>query len=113
MLFQEISPTQAWKLIQNHHAILVDIRKLADFQKSHAQNAIHLNLENIPQYLHCWTNKTLIIVYCYHGKNSRIFAEHLANLGFKNIYSLTGGFAEWNREKLPVEKQTTSKNKAY
>ncbi|HIB29109.1 MAG TPA: hypothetical protein EYO24_01170 [Candidatus Marinimicrobia bacterium] len=36
-----------------------------------------------------------LIVYCYHGILSRDAAEFLMNQGFKNVYSLNGGFSEY------------------
>jgi thiosulfate sulfurtransferase len=36
-----------------------------------------------------------LIVYCYHGILSRDAAEFFMNQGFKNVYSLNGGFSEY------------------
>tara|TARA_B100000470_G_C19437387_1_gene235755 strand:- start:79 stop:249 length:171 start_codon:yes stop_codon:yes gene_type:complete len=43
-----------------------------------------------------------LIVYCYHGILSRDAAEFLMNQGFKNVYSLNGGFSEYAQTKTEL-----------
>lgn len=104
MNFQEINPQDAWELVKTDSAVLADIRKLEDFQQSHAQGAIHLGNENLQQYINQWEYEDPIIISCYHGISSRGVAEFLANQGFEHVYSLTGGFEGWQKAGLPVEK---------
>ena len=36
-----------------------------------------------------------ILVYCYKGISSQNVAQHFCNLGYKNIFSLEGGYTEY------------------
>ena len=36
-----------------------------------------------------------IIVCCYHGNSSQRAAQFLTDRGFKNVYSLNGGYEQW------------------
>jgi monothiol glutaredoxin len=38
-----------------------------------------------------------LVFMCHHGGRSRQAAEHYMNLGFKNIYSVTGGIDAWSQ----------------
>lgn len=42
------------------------------------------------------------MIHCMSGRRSEMVAQHAIELGFKNVYSLVGGFKEWQAEKLPV-----------
>ena len=46
-----------------------------------------------------------IIIVCYHGMSSQGAANYLAEQGFDDVYSMDGGFTQWQTE-LPelVEK---------
>lgn len=45
-----------------------------------------------------------IFLYCRTGRMSAIAAETLLKLGYSNLYNLEGGFVEWERAGLPLEK---------
>ncbi|HDL3245749.1 TPA: thiosulfate sulfurtransferase, partial [Mannheimia haemolytica] len=40
--FKEISPQQAWELIENEGAVLADVRDARRYVYSHPQDAFHL-----------------------------------------------------------------------
>ena len=94
--FTEISPQQAWELLQTEeNAVLVDIRDNIRFTYSHPQGAFHL-LDEVDY-------EDPIIVSCYHGNSSRNTAQFLVEQGFEQVYSLAGGFDAWMRAELPIE----------
>jgi monothiol glutaredoxin len=39
-----------------------------------------------------------LVFYSHHGERSQAVAEHFASLGFRNVFSLTGGIDAWSRE---------------
>ena len=45
---------------------------------------------------------TPVVLYCATGSRSAFAAKTLAELGYKNVSSLAGGFTEWKRAGLPV-----------
>ena len=38
-----------------------------------------------------------LIIYCYHGINSREKADFFGALGFKKVYSMEGGYVAWKK----------------
>lgn len=74
---------------------IADIRDLVSFQAGHITNAQHLSNENIATYIEENDFDTPVIVCCYHGNSSKNAAEYLASVGFKDVYSLNGGFSQW------------------
>ncbi len=45
-----------------------------------------------------------ILVACASGGRSLLAAETLRRMGYRDVTSLAGGFAEWARQGFPVEK---------
>jgi len=93
--FKCISITEAKAVIKSKNAAFVDIRDESSFSNSHIPNAIHLTKNNMDTFLKNKNKYDHLIVYCYHGILSRDAAEFLMNQGFKNVYSLNGGFSEY------------------
>ena len=66
MSFKEISPEQAWEMVQNG-AMLADIRDPQRFTYSHAKGAFHLTNQSFLQFEEQVDFDSPIIVSCYHG----------------------------------------------
>ena len=92
-----ISITEAKAAVQSKNAVFVDIRDKPSFLKCHIPNAIHLSQRNLDSFLSDRKKDDHIIVYCYHGNSSRDTSEFLMRQGFKNVYSLNGGFSEYKK----------------
>ena len=76
MSFKEISPEQAWEMVQNG-AMLADIRDPQRFTYSHAKGAFHLTNQSFLQFEEQVDFDSPIIVSCYHGVSSRNVATLL------------------------------------
>ena len=92
-----ISLTEAKAVVKSKRAAFVDIRDELSFSKSHIKNAIHLTQNNLDSFLKNKKKDEHLIVYCYHGNSSKDAAEFLIRQGFKNVYSLSGGFSEYKK----------------
>lgn len=101
--FSEISPQQAWQLVQTTNATLVDVRNELHFIEQHPAQAFHLTNESYGEFEVNQEDDQAVIVICYHGVSSRGVAMYLIEQGYTNVYSVTGGFEAWQREALPVE----------
>jgi thiosulfate sulfurtransferase len=95
MTYTCIDIADALPIIENNAAI-VDIRDLASFETSHISNAINLTNDNVQSFMDSTEKQQPIIVCCYHGNSSKGAAEYLASEGFKEVYSLNGGFSQWS-----------------
>lgn len=101
--FIEISPEQAWQMMQEEDAVLVDIRDSMRFSHSRPQGAFHLTNHSYGQFLDEYDFDQPILVSCYHGVSSRNTAQFLVEQGFEQVYSIKGGFDGWVRAELPIE----------
>lgn len=95
MNFTCISPEQAENLIAEKTVTLVDFRDKASFLAAHIDNAVHLDNNNAQEFIDSQNKNTPVIIYCYHGISSQGAAEYLAKQGFRELYSVDGGFEHW------------------
>lgn len=52
-----------------------------------------------------------ILLYCAGGNRSALAAKSLQDMGYQNVFSLTGGFRAWKEARLPLEKKTGLTNR--
>ena len=90
MSFKEITPEQAWEMVQNG-AMLADVRDPQRFTYSHAKGAFHLTNQSFLQFEELVDFDSPIIVSCYHGVSSRNVATFLVEQAMKMcLVSLAG-----------------------
>jgi len=94
-LWKEISAQQAKEKIESGEAGIIDIRDPDSYAASHIPEAVHLNDKNAESFLVSLDKEKPLIVYCYHGISSQGAASYLGQRGFKEVYSLSGGFESW------------------
>ena len=92
--YENITQTRAKALIQEG-ATLADIRDKASFDSAHINHAFHLTNDNIQDFIRDNDLDKPLIVYCYHGHSSQQAADFLHQQGFEQVYSLIGGYTEW------------------
>lgn len=98
----------AEKYVQGHdNAVIVDVRTPVEFDMSHITGAINVNVQsddfeslvadldrNKTYLVHCTKNPQ-------NGRSSRAL-ETMKSLGFRNLYSLEGGYVAWKEAELPL-----------
>ena len=75
--------------------VVVDIRDAASFQANHIPGAIHLSNENFSDFIREADLDVPVVVCCYHGISSQQAAQFLISQDFSDVYSLDGGFTNW------------------
>lgn len=104
MNYKNISPKEAKReLEQNKDIILLDVRTKEEYEEKHIPNSILIPVDEINKNNDKIANKiknkeSKIFVYCRVGRRSKIAAEKLANLGYKNVYNIEGGITSWKYE---------------
>jgi rhodanese-related sulfurtransferase len=90
------------RLKNNPKAVLVDVREDSEWQKSHAAEAIHLGKGVLERDLEKSVPDpdTELIMYCGGGYRSILTADVAQRMGYKNVFSLIGGYkaliaADW------------------
>ncbi len=85
--------------------VLVDTREESEWTDGHAAGAVHLGKGIIERDI----EKTIpdaskkIVLYCGGGFRSALAADALEKMGYRNVYSLAGGWRAWKAAALPVE----------
>ncbi len=95
MSFQCISVSEAVEIMRSEAATLLDIRDEYSFQADHIEQSTHLSNQNIEEVVSGLDKEKPVIIYCYHGNSSKSAADYFDNLGFKNTYSVDGGYEVW------------------
>jgi len=90
------------RLAKNPKDILLDVREDSEWAKGHAAEAVHLGKGILERDLEMkFPNPTEeIIMYCGGGYRSVLTAAVAQKMGYRNVYSLKGGYrgmleAQW------------------
>ena len=82
------------RLAENPQAVLIDVREDNEWDKQHALEAKHLGkgvFERDLERLYADPN-TELILYCGGGFRSALSADAAQKMGYKNVFSLIGGY---------------------
>ncbi len=93
--YECISGKKVDDLINEEKLKIIDIRDEESFKYGHIPNAININDSNIKRFLDDTSKNTSVLIYCYHGNNSKGAAEYFISQGYKKVYSLDGGYSEY------------------
>jgi rhodanese-related sulfurtransferase len=103
---KEITVEQAReRLAQNPKAVLMDVREDSEWNKQHAEEAVHLGkgiLERDLENMFPETN-TEILMYCGGGYRSILTAEVAQRMGYRNVFSILGGYKALVTAKWPMK----------
>ncbi len=78
------------------HAITVlDIRDPSDYAAGHIETAQSMTNDNLPEFIKQADKDKPYAVCCYRGISSQSAVLYLKNMGFKEVYSVSGGYYSW------------------
>src|SRR5215475_4218854 len=100
---KQIDIEEARRMMEKPGTVLIDVREPDEWRQGHISNATGISRgflerrveEKVPDH------KTPIIVQCASGTRSLLAARTLRELGYENVYNLTGGFNAWKDRGLP------------
>ncbi len=103
-----IEVSAAKDFVARHEAaVILDVRTPVEYEMSHITGAVNVNVqdESFPHMVGALDPNKTYIVHCTKnpagGRSSRAL-ETLQRLGFKNLYSLEGGYVAWKDAELPL-----------
>ncbi len=94
-VFSHMQVSELAKVIDNKTHVIVDIRDANSFDNGRIVNAIHLTNESLADFLREADFDAPVVVCCYHGNSSQQAAQFLVSQDFTQVYSLDGGFTQW------------------
>jgi rhodanese-related sulfurtransferase len=104
----DIAVDDAVEFVAIHdNVVILDVRTPLEYEMSHITGAVNVDVQNESfkdNAIALDPGKTYI-VHCTKnpvgGRSSRAL-ETLQDLGFKNLYSLEGGYVAWQEAELPL-----------
>ncbi len=84
---------------------LIDTREESEWSAAHAAGSMHLGKGVIERDIESRVPDvdTKLVLYCGGGYRSALAADALQKMGYRNVFSLAGGWRAWNLADMPVE----------
>ncbi|ASS49164.1 MAG: thioredoxin [Candidatus Fluviicola riflensis] len=101
------------KITATENATIVDVRTTEEFAGGHLENATNIDWtsDGFDAKISKLDKSNPYFVYCLSGGRSAAAAEHMRELGFKEVYEMDGGMMKWRSDGLPeVMGTATPKN---
>lgn len=95
--FRRVDADFARDLLDKGEALVLDVRDEGAFDRGHIEEAQHASQANLFQFLSSTPKDRPILVYCFHGNSSQVFAKTFADFGFHKVFSLDGGYEGWKK----------------
>lgn len=95
--FQTLAVSDLPPLLQDSNTLLLDCRQLQDYKAGHIENALHAHDALVESLVRKGDKEQPLVIYCYHGHSSEHLAELFGGFGFRNVYSVAGGFDSWKK----------------
>ena len=94
------------RLDKGDNVNLIDVREDNEWNLGRIPTAIHLGKGIIERDIESVAkNREMeLILYCQGGFRSALAAESLKKMGYKNVYSMSGGFSTWASNEFPISK---------
>ena len=81
--------------------IILDVRTPEEFSEGYITNATNLNIYDANTFMskiQSYNKENNYYIYCKSGARSAQACQIMGQLGFSNVYNLTGGITNWKGE---------------
>jgi molybdopterin/thiamine biosynthesis adenylyltransferase/rhodanese-related sulfurtransferase len=101
---KEVSPQEVDALAPGA-ATIVDVREASEWDQGHVPGAAHVSKSYIEQQIEAAApdHDAPVILYCAGGVRSLFAAQTLAEMGYSDVASMSGGFQAWKGAGLEFE----------
>jgi rhodanese-related sulfurtransferase len=101
---RSLSPEQTVDAMNNHHAVIFDIRDAKSFSEGHITGAIRISEQDIgASRVKKYQDKPVIVV-CSRGVQAAATAKKMIAQQFNKTKFLHGGIEAWKQANLPLVK---------
>ena len=104
---KELNLQEAENLINNDDNLtVIDVRTPQEYATGHLPQSINLDLrsQTFNEELGKLDKNKAYLVYCQSGNRSQKALDTMKELGFKEVYNLSGGITQWGVNSLPIVK---------
>lgn len=104
---EDLSAEEAQELIQQKNPLVLDVRTEREYNQGHLSDAklIDFYEDDFAQRLEELPQDEPILVYCHSGGRSSKAVKMMKDLGFQEVYNLSGGVTSWNSEGKNLQKE--------
>ena len=96
---KECSIAHIYDMTKNNKldGILIDIRELSEYENGHISDAVHISRGILEAKIESLipNKEEKVYLYCGGGFRSVLSADNLIKMGYKNTYSVAGGYKAW------------------
>lgn len=109
-IIESITPEEAYILIQenkdNPNFVILDVRTPEEFLGEYIENAVNLDYysDTFKNDLDELDKNKTYLIYCRSGRRSENALNIMKELGFREVYNMSGGIIKWKSEGLPTTK---------
>ena len=100
---------QRFKIIigNDKNGTVLDLRTAAEMNEGYIAGAVQLDYKakDAKKQIDALDKNKTYYIYCAHGTRSADASQYMKEQGFKRVYNLEKGFAEWEEKGFPVEKK--------
>jgi thiosulfate/3-mercaptopyruvate sulfurtransferase len=93
--WRRVSVAETQVLLQQPDLLIFDVRDADSFATGRIGAARHLSGANLEHVLLRTPKSQPVLIYCYHGDSSQIYAQMFRDFGFKTVYDLIDGYEAW------------------
>ncbi len=104
----DVTTDKAYDLIQenadNPDFVIIDVRTPEEFDGGYIEGAINIDFNSwdFRAKLDALDKDKSYLIYCRSGRRSAGARDIMAELGFREVYNMSGGIGEWEAQGLPV-----------
>lgn len=103
----EVTPEESLRLMrENPGAALIDVREESEYAAAHVKGAEHLGkgvIERDIENAHPNLDQPLYL-YCGGGFRSLLAGDNLKKMGYRNVFSVSGGYRSYVQMGVEMEK---------
>lgn len=102
--YNNVTPKELNSVLKDNDFVLVNVHipfagNIAGTDLSIPYDQIEQNLSQLPA-----DKNARIVLYCRSGHMSQIAAETLVSSGYTNVWNLSGGMVDWEKEGFEIQK---------
>jgi rhodanese-related sulfurtransferase len=102
---REIAAADAKAMIDRGDSVIcLDVREPNEWNLGHIPKAVHIPRGNLESKVEALVPRDAkVIVYCARANRSALAADTMQTMGYTDVMSLAGGWADWVGADGPVE----------
>lgn len=89
--YKEVKVSEVRKLVEEN-AFIIDAREKGEFQLGHLKNAVNIPLSEFRERLDEIPKDRPVYIHCRSGQRSYNMVMALRNMGYENVYNISGSF---------------------